>query len=391
MRGGEQVLESILNIFPEADLFTHVVAKENLSSKLASRDIKTTFINRLPGSQKHYQKYLPLMPFALELLDFDNYDIVISIESGPAKGVITPPGTYNVCVCLTPMRYIWDQKTKYLEVMGKFQGWLLSLASHYLRIWDVTSSRRVNDYIAISRFIGSRIMQFYGRQSEVINPPVRLGTFEPPAEGGTTINWTEFDYYLYVGQLVNYKGVIEAVEGFSQSEHKLVVVGAGELEKVIREKAGSNIDLKGRLPSRDLVKLMKCCRALVFPGVEDYGIVPLEAQACGKPVVALGEGGVLDTVKGFWAEEGPEKADHTGVFYTGSGPGGLMEGVAALEHYADAVKSESCVNNAANYSVPAYEELMERAILDGWHRYNASKLNGWELNSENPSIRRLGS
>ena len=309
MRGGEKVLESLCKAYPEADIFTHVWDQDGISAFLNSRSIKTTFIDKLPFAKTKYQSYLPFMPLALEQLDLRGYDLVISSESGPAKGVITDPGSIHVCYCHSPMRYVWDMYHDYLDNVGVFKRLLMIPLLHYLRMWDVSTSARVDVFVSNSNFIKNRIKKFYQREAYVVHPPVSVDSFiisDAPAE-----------YYLMVGQLTGYKKVDLAVRAFNASGKKLIVIGAGEQLKLLREIAGENVEVLGYRSFEFIKEVYSNCKALIFPGVEDFGIVPLEAMASGRPVIAYGAGGALDYVK--------------------DGQNGLLFGEQSIEGLQDAV------------------------------------------------------
>lgn len=288
MRGGEFVLEQFSDLFPEADIFTHVVDRESISDNLGKHQITETLIGRLPGAKKHYQKYLMLMPRALEELDLQDYDLVISSESGPAKGVITRPGTPHICYVHSPMRYIWDMYPEYRDMLSFPARQIFQSTAHRLRQWDVTSAQRVDHIVSNSSFVAKRVEKYWRRSSEVLNPPVDLSRF--------SLSATQEDYYLFVSELVPYKRADLAIEAFRQLGLRLKIVGAGSEFQRLKDQAPDNVELLGRVPDAQLDSLYANCKALIFPGEEDFGIVPLEAMACGKPVIAFGRGGVLDTV-----------------------------------------------------------------------------------------------
>ena len=288
MRGGERVLELLCELYPDADIFTHVLNPDAVSERLKSHKITTTFINRLPGASKNYTRYLPLMPLALEELDLSAYDLVISSESGPAKGVITRPDATHVCYCHTPMRYLWDQYHHYRAEAGPLRRLAMSIIFHRMRQWDVTSAARVDRFVANSRFVRERIRKYYRRDADVVPPPVDLDSFRLS---------TECDgYYLFVGELVPYKRADIAVKTCAAMDRPLVVVGGGPEFKRLKSISGPKTRFLGRVDASTLRRSYARCRALLYPGVEDFGIIPLEAMASGKPVIALGRGGVLDTV-----------------------------------------------------------------------------------------------
>ncbi|MDQ7747038.1 glycosyltransferase [Hydrogenophaga pseudoflava] len=290
-RGGEAVVAAIAELYPEADLFVHVcdeaLVRKTLGTGFRGRVI-TTFIARLPGAARHYQKYLPLMPVALEQLDLSAYDLVISSESGPAKGVVTRPDALHVCYCHSPMRYVWDMYPSYLQGAGRLVRALFPWVAHWLRVWDRASADRVDHFVANSSFVASRIRKFYRRPAEVVYPPVNVTAFDHRRERG--------DFYLCLGQLVAYKRADMVVDVFNRLGLPLVVIGEGELLDRLRAVAGPNVQLMGRQAFGVVKEKLETCKALVFPGLEDFGIVPVEAMASGAPVIAYGKGGALDTI-----------------------------------------------------------------------------------------------
>ena len=289
VRGGEKVIESLCELFPEADIYTHVYQANNFKdSVIAKHNVYTSFIAKLPFASRKYQTYLPLMPMALEELDLSGYDLVISSESGPAKGVIVPPGVPHICYCHSPMRYAWDMYHDYKQNAGWLKRKLMTPLMHYIRRWDQLSGQQVTHYIANSNFVAKRIASYYGKQAEVIHPPVSVDDFEVSDQSD--------DYYLMLGQLVSYKKADMAVRAFNQSGKKLIIIGEGEQLHELKKIAGANIQLLGRQPFGKIKEHLSKCKALVFPGVEDFGIVPLEAMASGKPIIAYAKGGALETV-----------------------------------------------------------------------------------------------
>jgi glycosyltransferase involved in cell wall biosynthesis len=292
MRGGEKVLEALLDLFPQADIYTHVYVPGAVSAKIQAARVSTTFIQKLPLARKVYQKYLPLMPLALEQLDLRGYDLVISSESGPAKGVLTGPDTLHICYCHTPMRYVWDMYQDYLAASGPLARVAMRFFCHRLRLWDVASARRVDYFAANSRNVARRIAKHYGREAEVIHPPVDVDFFSPQGEAFPEPE----DYYLYVGQLTRYKRADIAVDACARMGKKLLLIGEGEDRKRLERAAGPGVTFLGKQEGDVLRRYMQRCRALLFPGEEDFGIVPVEAMASGRPVIAYGRGGALETV-----------------------------------------------------------------------------------------------
>ena len=291
MRGGEKVLESLCRMFPEADIFTHVYAPDQMSATINAHRVTETSIARLPFARRKYQMYLPLMPGALESLDLNGYDLVISSESGPAKGVIPPPDAFHLCYTHSPMRYLWDQYNLYRDGSGLLTRTMMPLFAPRLRQWDVTSAARVDAFLANSSHVARRINKYWRREADVLAPPVDVDAFTPLPRGSAE------DFYLWVGELVHYKRPDIAVEAFTRLGKKLVVIGGPDSEtRRLAAKAGKNVTFLGKTDFATLKDYMARCRALIFPGEEDFGIVPVEVMASGRPVIAYGRGGALDTV-----------------------------------------------------------------------------------------------
>jgi glycosyltransferase involved in cell wall biosynthesis len=313
MRGGEYVLEQLCDLFPGADIFTHVVDRSAISEKLLRHKIIETYIGRMPAAKKHYQKYLMLMPRALEELDLRDYDLVISSESGPAKGVLTRPGTPHICYVHSPMRYIWDLYPEYRDHLSFPTRQIFQATAHRLRQWDFVSAQRIDHVIANSSFVAKRISKYWRREAEVLNPPVDLSRFTVSASPG--------EYYLYVSELVPYKRADLALDAFRKLGKPLKIVGAGSELRRLKANAPTNVEFLGRVDNAELQSLYSGCKALIFPGEEDFGIVPLEAMASGRPVIAYGRGGVLDTVI----------PGHTGTFFNSQTDEALAEAIERFE------------------------------------------------------------
>lgn len=292
MRGGENVLAEFCRIFPDADIFTHAFRRAAIEEPICSHRVFETMIARLPGARKNCQKYLPLMPYALKKLDLNDYDLLLSSESGPAKGVRKRPGAIHICYCHTPMRYLWDMFDDYYAAAGIAGKAAMKIFKNPLRRYDLHSAEGVDYFIANSAFVAERIRRIYNREAAVIHPPVDADYFRPgkPVEKG--------DFHLFTGQLVRYKRADLAVKACLKRGEKLVVAGTGpQLEELKHLAYGnSSIVFTGRTDRERLRELYARAKTLIFPGIEDFGIVPLEAQAAGTPVVALGKGGALETV-----------------------------------------------------------------------------------------------
>ncbi len=316
MRGGEKVIEALCRMFPRADIITHVVDRAKLSDTLNAHNIIETRIGRLPLARKMYQKYLPLMPRALEDLDMSGYDLVISSEAGPSKGVITRPDVPHLCYCHSPMRYLWDQYHVYRNGAGVITRAIMPSMAHRLRQWDVTSAARVDRFVSNSTFVAKRVEKFWRRPSDVVAPPVAIEEFEPvPADALG-------DFYLWAGELASYKRPDIAVRAFKQLGLPLVVIG-GPDKTVARLKtlAGPKTTFLGKVDFATLKSHMARCRALIFPGEEDFGIVPVEVMASGRPVIAYGRGGILDSVL----------ENETGLFFQEQTVDALVDAVSRFE------------------------------------------------------------
>ena len=354
MRGGERVLENILDLYPQADIFTHAYVPEAVSDKIRERNVYTTFINKLPFSAKHYQKYLPFMPMALENLDLRGYDLVISSEAGPAKGVICAPDALHVCYCHSPMRYIWDHYHEYRSQTGFLNKALMPPLSHYLRGWDSTTAARVDSVVANSQFIKRRIAKSWGRDATVIYPPVQTSIFKPTEDISAR--------YLWVGQMTPYKRAGLVVDAFNKLGLPLLMVGHGELSKDIQKRAGPNIEIVERLPFDELRAAYAQCRALIFPPEEDFGIVPVEANAAGRPVIAYGRGGATETI-----------VDHqTGLFFKEQTAEALIDAVERMEKWLPGFSPNDAVNNAKRFDSSVFNRQFSDHVngMIGYSRFD---------------------
>jgi glycosyltransferase involved in cell wall biosynthesis len=346
-RGGEAVVSALFDLYPDADLFIHVcdedLVRRTLGPSFRGKIIQS-FVSRLPGARKHYKKYMPLMPLAMEQWDFSDYDLVISSESGPAKGILTRPDAVHICYCHSPMRYIWDMYLPYLRESGWLIRKLFPWIAHRLRIWDRVAADRVDHFVANSRFIAQRIAKFYRREAEVVWPPVDVASFDPGRERG--------DFYLCLGQLVGYKRADLAVEAFRQLDLPLVVIGEGEMMASLRAKATPKIQLLGRQPFAVVKDHLERCKGLIFPGLEDFGIVPVEAMAAGAPVVAYGRGGVLDTIVD----------GETGVFFAEQDVDALIAAVRKVESGELRFDPERLHRHAAGFEKRIFLQNMQKTI-----------------------------
>jgi len=289
MRGGEKVLESLIDIYPNAEIFTHIYIPSKISDKINNQKVKTTFINKIPFSSKIYKQLLPLMPLALKLLNLKRYDLIISNESGPTKGFRKGPNSVHICYCFTPMRYIWDMSSVYLGKMNFLSKLIAKISFFYLRKWDSKTSESPDRIFVISNFIKQRVKKFWDKDSLIIYPPINLDNYN--------INENIEDYYLILSQLVYYKRIDIAIDAFNENNKKLIIIGEGDELKILKNKANSNIEFLGWVNEDEKIKYLSKSKALIFPGIEDFGIVPIESMASGRPVIAFKSGGALDYLK----------------------------------------------------------------------------------------------
>ena len=291
MGGAERVVIALHEIFPDAPIYTSIYDPERVDPAFRQMDIRTTFMQKLPLVTKHHQPYLPFYPFAMESLDLRGYDLVLSSSSAFGKGVITRPETMHICYCHTPMRWCWNY-TEYVEreQLGGMARRVLPIMITGLRVWDQTSAMRVDHFIANSPVVAERIAKYYRREAVVIPPPVEAQRF--PFDPATRPE----EYFLIVSRLIPYKRIDLAIEACNQLQLPLVIIGSGRDEARLRRLAGPTIRFMGRLSDEEVLHYYTHCRAFLFPGEEDFGITPLEAQAAGRPVIAYGAGGALASV-----------------------------------------------------------------------------------------------
>lgn len=350
MRGGERVLEAILEIFPQADLYTLLYNPGTVSDRIADRKIVTSFVDRLPMKREGYRNYLVLFPTAIETFDFTGYDLVVSSSHCVARGVVTPPGVPHVCYFHSPMRYVWDMYHEYFPPQGFVNRWVLPFAANYLRMWDAAAAPRVDAHVCNSAFVGQRIQRYYGRSSTVVHPPCISDSHKVPADERRE------DFYLIVSAFAPYKRIELALEAFRGWGRRLLVVGSGQEEKRLRRYEVDNVRFLGNLSREGIVTLYRTARGLIFPGREDFGIVPVEAQSYGCPVVAYGAGGALETVV----------ADRTGVFFTEQTVDALRE--AVLKNEKLRYKREDFQNSVARFTDARFRQgfvrEVERALKD---------------------------
>ena len=348
--GAERVLEQMLDLFPDADLFCTVCFLPNEDRDLiAGHSVTTSFIQNLPFARRVYRKYLPLMPIAVEQFDLSPYDLILSSSHAVAKGVITGPDQVHLCYIYSPIRYAWDLQHAYLKEAGVrgLSGLLARSILHYMRIWDVRTSHGVDYFVAISQFIARRVRKAYGRTASVVYPPVDIARFQ--------LNKKKDDYYLTASRMVPYKRMPLIVEAFAKMpERRLVVIGDGPDMDLVRAAAGANVEILGRQSDAAMTDYMSRAKAFLYAAEEDFGIVPLEAQACGTPVVAYGRGGSLETIRGH---DGPEQ---TGVFFFEQSVDAIVTAIRHLD--TRFVRAEDCRTNAERFSIQAFRDGLMAAV-----------------------------
>lgn len=360
--GSEKVLEQILNVYPDADLFAVVdFLPGDKRAFIKDKNVTTTFIQRLYKAKSKFRKYLPLMPLAIEQLDLSQYDLVISNSHCVAKGIITGPNQVHISYVHSPMRYAWDLQGQYLKearLDKGFKGWLTKFILHYLRIWDVRSSNNVDAFICNSHYIARRIEKCYRREAKVIYPPVAINDF--------TKHDKKEDFYFTCSRMVPYKKIDLIVEAFSQMpDKKLVVIGDGSEFAKVKAKAKANVELLGYQSFVVLKDYMQRAKAFVFAAEEDFGIVPVEAQACGTPVIAYGRGGALETVKDLVAKE------PTGLFFQEQSVNSILEAVKVFEEKQEIFTPQNCRKNAEQFSEERFREEFQAfvsSIMKKYHR-----------------------
>lgn len=346
MRGGEKVLEELCKMFPQADIFTNVYDESKISETIKSHKIFTTKINKWPLAKKMYQKYMPFMPKALMDLDLTGYDLVISSESGPAKGVVPSPNAFHVCYCHTPMRYLWDMYHEYFRKSNAIVKFFMKSMIPSLRLWDVMSSNLVDCFIANSHYVQSRIKRYYNRDAKVIFPPCDIEKY---------INNTRNpkDFYLFFGQLVGYKRADLAIEACIKSGRKLVIIGDGKSKEAQKYAKTGLITFTGRVSDEEVAKYLSEAKALIFPGIEDFGIIPVEANSAGCPVLAYKDGGALDSIK----------ENETGLFFEEQTPESIIECMNKFEQLKSSFTNrEVFTNHVKQFSKEEFIIKISKAI-----------------------------
>jgi len=352
--GAERVLEQILLCYPLADVFSLVdFLPDSHRAFLQGKKVTTTFIQKLPFAKSKYRAYLPLMPLAIEQLDLSAYDLILSSSHAVAKGVITDPDQLHICMCYSPMRYAWDLQHQYLKESGLdrgIKGWFAKYLLHRLRIWDLRSAYGVDQFIAISKFVARRIHKVYRRDSVVIYPPVATDEF--------TLRQNKEDFYFTASRLVPYKKIELIVEAFASMPNKrLIVIGAGPDFAKIKKIATPNVTMMGYQSHAVLLEHLQKTKAFIFAAEEDFGIAPLEAQACGTPVIAFGKGGALETIRG--AEN---QIPRTGMFFDQQTVPSLCAAIDVFEGLFPAIAPQDCRDQALKFSPEHFRKSLEDCV-----------------------------
>lgn len=363
--GAEKVLSQLLEVYPDADLFSVIdFLSDNDRELIANKQAITTSIQKFPKAKKHYQKYLPFMPLAIEQLDVSKYDIVLSSSHAVAKGVLTGPDQLHISYVHSPMRYAWDLQHQYLRESGLnkgLKGFIAKRLLHKLRMWDYRTANGVDHFIANSQFIARRIKKVYGRDADVIYPPVNIDRF--------VVKENKDDFYVTASRLVPYKKVDLIVEAFSHMPNKkLIVIGDGGDMTKIKNKATKNIELLGYQSNEILVDYMQRAKAFIFAAEEDFGISPVEAQACGTPVIAFGKGGSLETVRPLGVD------NPTGIFFNEQNIASLSDAVIHFENCIEKFNPHFCRQQAVNFSEPRFRHEIKAYVEDKWDRFKNDKV-----------------
>ncbi|WP_229678805.1 glycosyltransferase [Silvimonas amylolytica] len=358
--GSERVVEQILLCCPDADLFALTdFVPEDQRGFLQGRKVHTSFLQKLPGARTRFWYYLWLMPLAIEQIDLSHYDIVISISHAVAKGVLVGPDQLHISYVQSPLRYAWDMQHTYLAQSGMERG-ILSMAArwmlHKLRNWDVRSANGVDYLIANSGFIRRRMAKTYRRESTVMYPPVDIARFVPAER--------KQDYYVTVSRLVYYKHMQTIVKAFAlMPDKKLIVIGDGPERAQIEALLTPNIEMKGFLPTDEVVASIQGASAFLFAALEDFGIAPIEAQACGTPVIAYGKGGATETVRGL------DMTEPTGVFFTEQTPESICAAVRQFEALSQKIEPIDCRKNAERFSNARFCDEFTAFVSDCWRNF----------------------
>jgi glycosyltransferase involved in cell wall biosynthesis len=354
--GGERVVETIAGMFPSADVFTLFLDKNRLQPALYEHKITTSFLDKIPAAQKVHRHLLPFYPLAVEALDLSGYDLIITSDSGPMKGVLTDPLSTHICYCHSPMRYLWDGYSAYSRDMSPVIRTIFALSCHYVRHWDYSSAQRVDHFIANSRYVAKRIRKYYRRDSAIIYPPIDTSK--------SYLSSQHDNYYLAVGRLVPYKRTDILIDACNKLGRKLLIVGDGPERKKLEKHSPRVAEFLGELDDSALRNVYARCRALLFAADEDFGMVALEAQSYGRPVIAFGKGGALETVIGVYTPNCERKAYGavTGVFFQEQTAASLAQAILAFESCEEIFLPERIRLHACKFDKSVFLDRMHRYI-----------------------------
>ncbi|MDM4207493.1 glycosyltransferase family 4 protein [Klebsiella spallanzanii] len=362
--GAERVVKEMIELFPDSDVYSIVdflsdEARANFNDKKST----TTFIQHLPKAKQKYQTYLPLMPLAIEQIDVSKHDVILSSSHAVAKGILTGPDQLHISYVHSPIRYAWDLQHQYLKeakIDKGLKGILAKYLLHKIRMWDVRTSNGVDHFIANSKFISRRIKKVYGRDADVIYPPVEVERFD--------FNENKDDFYLTASRMVPYKRMDLIVEAFANMpDKKLVVIGDGSEMPKIKKKAASNIEILGYQPDQVLHDYMRRAKAFIFAAEEDFGITPVEAQACGTPVIAYGKGGVLETVRPYGIN------NPTGLFFDRQTISSLVDAVKKFDNIQNLILPSDCKENSQSFSSDRFKRELNAYIEHKWKCFSDKK------------------
>jgi glycosyltransferase involved in cell wall biosynthesis len=345
-------------MFPNADVFTLFLDAQRLPPALQKHKITSSVLDKIPGARRVHRHFLPFYPLAVEMLDLSGYDLVITSDSGPMKGVVTDLNATHICYCHSPMRYIWDGHSAYLRGMSPLMQTIFGLTSHYVRNWDYSAAQRVDYFVANSNYVAERIWKYYRRDSTIIHPPINTSH--------SFVADRHDDYYLAVGRLVPYKRTDILIEACSRLGRKLVIVGDGPEAKRLKKHAGKNIEFLGEADESQLRNIYARCRALLFAADEDFGMVPLEAQSYGRPVIAFGKGGSLETVIGAYAPIGRQKVQQTtgitGVFFAEQTADALANAILSFESSEDIFVPQDIQLHARKFDTSIFVDRLRNYV-----------------------------
>jgi glycosyltransferase involved in cell wall biosynthesis len=358
LAGGERVVDTIASIFPSADVFTLFLDNQKLPPALQNRKITTSFLDKTPVARSAHRHFLPFYPLAVEMLDLSGYDLVITSDSGPMKGVLTDPESTHICYCHSPMRYVWDGHSAYLRSMSPLIKIIFGLASHYVRNWDYSAAQRVDHFIANSNYVAGRIRKYYRRESTIIHPPIDTSR--------SFLADKHEDYYLAVGRLVSYKRTDILIEACCKLGRKLLIVGDGPEMKRLKKHSSKNVEFLGEVDESQLRNIYARCRALLFAADEDFGMVSLEAQSYGRPVIAFGKGGSLETVIGQFTPIREQTAEEygaiTGVFFQKQAADSLTEAILSFESSEEMFLPRHIQSHARKFDTSIFVDRMRTYI-----------------------------